>query len=196
MNTKTSKIIITIIALAIPSISYSQIDKASAMQAINEFKTEESSEKLQQCVNKIERETSLSESSRAELLVQVLAASVQYLQKHPKPAETPQINVAPPDDSIAGADPASIKDPVVRAQYEKDIAANNALAETHRKHGAITAIRDKLIVYCVSFSNIKPENKKLLSELLKKASSNPETVKTVVALIEKEEANKTQQDNR
>jgi hypothetical protein len=100
MNTKTSKMIITIIALAIPSISYSQIDKASAMQAINEFKAEESSEKLQQCVNRIEREPSLSDSSRAELLVQVLAASVQYLEKHPKPAETPQINVAPPDDSI------------------------------------------------------------------------------------------------
>lgn len=196
MNTKTSKIIITIIALAIPSISYSQIDKASAMQAINEFKAEESSDKLQQCVNKIEREPSLSDSSRAELLVQVLAASVQYLEKHPKPAETPQINVAPPDDSIAGADPASIKDPVVRAQYEKDIAANKALAETHRKHGTITAIRDKLTAYCVSFANIKPENKKLLSEFLKTASNNPETVKKVVALIEKEEANKTQQDNR
>lgn len=196
MNTKTSKIIITIIVLAIPSISYSQIDKASAMQAINEFKAEESSDKLQQCVNKIEREPLLSESSRAELLVQVLAASVQYLEKHPKPAETPQINVAPPDDSIAGADPASIKDTVVRAQYEKDIAANKALAEMHRKHGAITAIRDKLIAHCVSFANIKPENKKLLSEFLKAASSNPETVKKVVALIEKEEANKTQQDNR
>jgi hypothetical protein len=196
MNTKTSKIIITIIALAIPSISYSQIDKASAMQAINEFKAEESSEKLQQCVNRIEREPSLSDSSRVELLVQVLAASVQYLEKHPKPTETPQINVAPPDDSIAGADPASIKDPVVRAQYEKDIAANKALAEAHRKHGAITAIRDKLTAYCVSFSNTKHENKKLLSELLRTASSNPETVKTVVALIEKEDANKTQQDNR
>jgi hypothetical protein len=196
MKTKTSKIIITIIALAIPSISYSQIDKASAMQAINEFKVEESSDKLQQCINKIEREPSLSDSSRAELLVQVLAASVEYLEKHPKPAETPQINVAPPDDSIAGADPASIKDPAVRAQYEKDIAANKALAETHRKHEAITAISDKLTTYCVSFSNIKPDNKKLLSDFLKVASSNPETVKTVAALIEKEEANKTQQHNR
>jgi hypothetical protein len=196
MNIKTSKIIITIFALALPSMSYSQIDKASAMQVINEFKAGESSDKLQQCLTKIEREPSLNDNSRAELLVQVLAASVKYLEKHSNPIGTPLRNIAPPNDSIAGADPASIKDPVVRAQYEKDIAANKALAETHRKHGVITAIRDKLTTYCVTFSNMKSENRKLLSEFLQTASSNPETLKKMVKLIEKEEAKNTQQDNR
>lgn len=196
MNTKTSKIIITIIALAIPSLSYSQIDKASAMLAINKFKVEESSDKLQECVQKIERELSLSDSSRAELYVHVLAASMQYLEKHPKPTETPQINIAPSDNSIAGADPASIKDPVVRAQYEKDITANKALSEAYRKHSAMIAIRDKLVTHCVSFLNINPENKKHLTELFQTASNDPETIKKIVRLIENEEAKRTQQDNR
>ena len=196
MNPKTSKIIITLCALAIPSICYSQINKASATQVINEFKVDESSDKLQMCLNKIEREPSFNDDSRAELLVQVLAASVQYLENHPKPLGTPLRNIAPPDGSIAGADPASIKDPVVRLQYEKDIAANEALAEAHRKHGTITAIRDKLTTYCVSFSNIKPENKKVLARILQAASSNPENLTTMVVLIEKEQANKTRHDKR
>jgi hypothetical protein len=196
MNTKTSKIIITIFALALPSMSYSQIDKASAMQVINEFKADESSDKLQQCLSKIQCEPSLNDNSRAELLVQVLAASVQYLEKYPEPIGTPLRNIAPPDNSIAGADPASIKDPVVRAQYEKDIAANKALAETYRKHAVITAIRDKLTTYCVTFSNMKSENRKLLSDFLQAASSNPETVKKMVKLIEKEEANNKQRETR
>lgn len=196
MNPRTSTLIITLCALAIPSICYSQINRASAIQVINEFKVDESTDKLQMCLNKIERELSFNDDSRAELLVQVLAASVQYLENHPKPLGTPLRNIAPPDGSIAGADPASIKDPVVRLQYETDIAANEALAEAHTKHRAITAIRDKLAAYCVSFSNIKPENKKVLTQLLQTASSSPENLKTMVALIEKEQANKTRQDNR
>lgn len=190
MNTKISTLVITIITLAIPSMLYSQIDKASAIQTINEFRAEESSDKLLQCITKIEREPSFDDNSRAELFAQVLAATIDYLENHPKPTGTPQINLAPPDGSIAGVDPAAIKDPVARAQYEKDIATNKALADAIRQHRTISAIRDKLITYSIAFSKIKPENRSLLNAFVRKASSNPETVKTVATLMEKEEANK------
>ena len=184
------KIIAVAASLATPSMCYSQISKDSALQTINEFNANENADKLLQCLTKIEREPSLDENSRAELFVKILATSIQYLERHPKPAETPQLNIAPPDGSMAGADPASIKDPVARAKYEKEIAANKTLAELYRQHNSISAVRDKIIAYCVSFSKLKTENKKLISDSIRDASNDPKTEKTIKTLMENQEAGK------
>lgn len=196
MKTKTYSLIIPIAIILASSMSYSQTIKEQSIQAITEFQESQDYTKLSRAYSAIGGDKSLPEEIRAQLYIRILIAANEYLDSHPKPEKTPTLNVAPPDGGISGVDPASIKDPVAREQYRKDIVENKDLIVARSRHNALSKLRDSIVTYCVSFSKMKPENEKIFSEFLKTVSSDPVTVKKVMALIEKEEANKTQQDNR
>lgn len=196
MNTKVYITIITITMLSASPVSLSQIIKENAIQSIDEFKGNQDPSKLSGSYSAIGRDKSLPEETRAELYVRILIRASEYLESHPKPARTPMLNVPPPDGGIPGEDPADIKDPIARAKYERDIAANKSLAEACTRHRILLDLQHSIMTYCMSFRRIKPENDKLLATYIQKQTTDPLAIKKVTDLINKEEANKTQQDNR
>lgn len=188
MNTK-HYLTISIAIFSVSPMSYSQIIKTNAIKTIDEFKVNKDQYKLYGSYSAIGRDSSLPEETRAELYVRILIAANEYLESHPKPEKTPTLNVPPPDGGLPGVDPASIKDPIARAQYEKDIAANKALNEEHSKHNVLSRLRDSILTYCVSFRRIKPDNDKLLITYIQTQTTDPLAIKRVTELINKEEAN-------
>jgi hypothetical protein len=185
MNIKKCKFAIIILSLNISQIAYSQNDEINVIKEISQFKEKINSDDLINFFNRIEKNTSFDQNNKADFFVQILAITNKYLKDKPEPIEIPQLNIAPPDGSIAGIDPVSIKDPIARAQYEKDIMSNAVLAEAHRKHKAISTIHNRLISYCDKFSKVNLQNKNFILDVIKKLSSNQEEAKELQKLIEK-----------
>jgi hypothetical protein len=79
------------------------------------------------------------------MLCGILVEADNYLSAQQRPKGTPERNIAPPGGGRSGVDPASIVDPVERAAYQKLIDENKKLGEAHRKHSAVTRIRDSAL---------------------------------------------------
>ena len=189
MNNKNYITIISIVNFSTSLMCYSQITKTNAIQIIDKFKANQDYDKFHEFYFEIIRDKSLSEEVKIELYARILVITNDYLERHSIPKEIPQINIDPGNGSLSGIDPSHIKDPTVRANYEKAITANNILAEAHIKHGRFTDMRDKIIDLCVLFENAKAENKKLISDAILVASGNPETTKKILGFIKKQKTN-------
>jgi hypothetical protein len=166
---------------------HSQIIKSNAIQVIEKLKVSQDHDEILKFNHEFERDKSLSEELKIELYARMLVIANDYLERHSMPKETPQINIDPGDGSVSGIDPSHVKDPIVRAKYEKEIAANRILAEAHIKHRRFSDMRNKMIVYCVSFGNLKAENKKLILDTIMETSGDPKTTKKILDLMERQE---------
>lgn len=133
---------------------------------ISQFKASSDDALLARLVDRIRGEKDWDSPQRMELLVQVFAVVDDYLRRHPKPERTPWLNIRPPDGGTSGIDPKEVKNPTARAQYERAIADNGKLLEAHRKHRALTDVRERIVRFCKAFKSAKPENKALLRQIL------------------------------
>lgn len=190
MNTKKTKILVSILALSFTKMVYSQTPKEDMVREIANFKLGENYVNLVEFHSKIRRDKSLTEEAKAEVYVGILITASEYLGKNKKPQGTPKINITPSDGSMPGVEPASIKDPIVRAEYEKEIAANRSLAEAYIKHGTLSDLQRSIADYCAAFRHMKPENAKLLTTYTQSQTTDPLVIQKVTDLINKEKADR------
>lgn len=173
------------IALASP-MSHSQVIKENSIQLVNEFKASQDPSELLASYSAIGGNKSLPEEVRAELYVRILIRANEYIDSHPKPVAPPLLNVPPPDGGIPGEDPAGIQDPISRAQYEKDIAANKSLAESHTQQRKISDLQKSIANYCILFRSRDSGNDDLLNSYITKQTNDLLAIKKVTDLIKKE----------
>ena len=79
----------------------------------------------------LKHDTSADAFKKCEAAAEVL---LRLIDKDFDPSKSPAMNVRPPASAnwlSGGSDPAGIKDPVVRAEYEKAIAETRAIADHH-----------------------------------------------------------------
>ncbi len=105
------------------------------------------------------------------------------------PNAVPQINVAPPPGASepAGVDPASIKDPKVRAEYEVLIKKNKEKAENYRFQKSLRDMKVAWTHECIifvknSFSD-KKEDRDEVEKATKEGLSNPETKTAILTAV-------------
>lgn len=187
MNNKIQITLASIASIFIGPMGFSQITEANVIQTIAEFEVSQDYTKLSESYSAIGSDSLLLEETRAMLYIRILGAVNKYLVAHPKPEKTPTLNVAPPDGGLPGVDPANIKDPILRAQYIRDISANKELILSRSRHNVLSKMSDSIATYCASFKQIKPENNELLATYIRKQITDPLVIKRVVELLGKEE---------
>ncbi len=125
---------------------------------------------------------------RASLWLQAWQRIDRSIDEEWSPADTGAANVVPPGGGPAGMDPAAISDPVLRAQYEADIAANRQKiirateqfrARDLRKYWVPTAKRVLIRLY-MEAPNGTEELRALLEEYISDASDREQVLDAVV----------------
>jgi hypothetical protein len=120
-------------------------DKPEAsVEKIAEFRKSKDDMLLFQQLQLLKKEAA-SSSQASKLLCRILVEADLFLSGHERPKGTPSLNIAPPNGGRSGVAPASISDPVERAGYQKLIDENKKLVEAHRKHAAVTRIKDSAL---------------------------------------------------
>lgn len=109
-----------------------------------------------------------------ECLLLILVEVELYLKATPKPDKSPQLNVAPPNGGLAGIAPADIKDETSRAEYEKAIADNNALIESHRKHSAMERIQSDTAFVLTGYRHSESGSDEIFRQLINKLGLDKE----------------------
>lgn len=117
---------------------------AVSLEKISKFRESENDAVLFEQLRSLQKEAR-PPSEIVGMLCRILVEADNYLSAHQHPKGTPERNIAPPGGGRSGVDPASIVDPVEGADYQKLIDENKKLAEAHRKHSAVTRIRDSAL---------------------------------------------------
>ncbi|MGA9997092.1 MAG: hypothetical protein WBP93_16865 [Pyrinomonadaceae bacterium] len=90
--------------------------------------------------------------------------------------DLPLENVAPPPGvaGVAGMSPDAIKDPALRARYQRAVDSNNRKAENYRAQSALyktrEIFRDRMEAYLIRSYSRPPDNTKEIEAILKKHS--------------------------
>ena len=159
-----------------------------SLEMIAQFRLSEDDAVLAQQLKSLQSQAG-APSETAKLLCGILVEADVFLANHVRPKGTPALNIAPPNGGRSGVDPASIADPIERAAYQKLIDENKKLAEAHRKHAAVTRIRDSAVNLLAVYRNnrlideaqvvaaigqheISEDQKIALSQLVKTATAN------------------------
>lgn len=83
----------------------------------------------------------------------------------------------------SGIFPEGIKDPVMRAKYQKMLDDNNALGEAQMKYDTLSRMQNDIAEYFSAFVEIKSENLKIASEEINRIAQKPEAAKELTDLI-------------
>ncbi len=115
-----------------------------------------------------------SEEVKAGLAMQFLVIANNYLKIHVRPEGKVESNIRPPDGSLSGVSPESIKDPEMRAKYTKMLEENRKMSEGQNIYDSAFTFRKDILSFCLRFINEKPANAKIISDALAKYSKDAE----------------------
>lgn len=148
------------------------------------LKLEDDDQTFMRCGAAIDHDRSISDEVRLQLRVKYLVIAHQFLKTHAKPEGKSFSNVAPPDGGMPGQAPSEVKDPVLRAKYEKMIAKNNALSDAQNKYSRLFRKRELIADTLAQFINLKKENLKIVFDLLNQTTRPKEETKELMDLID------------
>jgi hypothetical protein len=193
MTMKTISItarLILVLILPIDTAHSEEPSNAHYPKLIESLKSEDSYRTFCHAISEIEHHPKLSDEERIGLKIRLLSVAHHFLRSHEAPTEIPAMNLIPPDHGTSGKDPSDVKDPVLRAQYIKEIERNNALSEAQSKHGSLIAFRNGVIRTCQSMiqdsQNNNSKHLKVISDALRKYCKSPEEVKELQEMINQE----------
>jgi len=167
--------------LAVP-LQAESFDGEAAKRFAN-LKIDDDVEAFALSYSSILRDHAITDEVRAELEAKYLVMIHRYLRIHSMPKGTPASNPRPPDGGMSKR-PEDIKDPVLRAKYEKNLAENEALNQAKGKFRILTQEREFLVSYLVATIREKPEILKTVSGVFKQMAKNPEEEAELKAFLE------------
>ena len=163
------------------------------MELVSNLTVSDDYDAFARCYAAIKQDETNTEQTRLELRIRYLIVAQYYLKNRSKPPGVIYWNLNPPDGGVSGSDAKSIKDPVLRAQYEKAIAENEALSKAQNKYDLLIAHRyeiTKMLSSSITSKNITPE---AIAKILYEKSTTPEHARELMSFIDQAAVAENQQ---
>lgn len=149
----------------------------------NEIKDDASFQIIGRSYVTMHADDKLSDETKACSAMRFLVLAHNYLKTHVRPEGKVEWNMRPPDGSLSGVSPESIKDPEMREKYTKMLEVNRIRSEGQTTYDSVMVFRKEILERCVSFINKNPKNAKAIADALAKYSKDAEQLSELKRVI-------------
>lgn len=156
----------------------------NSVELISKLKTTDDDEVFGRCNAAIKLDSTISEQTRLELRIKYLILAQRYLKNRSIPAGKSVSNPPRPDGGVSGADPSVIKDPVLRAQYIKTLADNEALSKSQNKYRLLIHNRYEITKYLSGNIVSKFASPEAIASLLYQNTTTTDEAKELMSFID------------